>query len=118
MNKSPKKPPNASSGAKEMAPKIMTKPLPVILDELENYIHRVEEAVKLAQAAAKDSRAAADQARESGEKAAEAARKAAETLPKALVKKVIGSWEFIVILIVIILAAIISAVAISGLYQL
>ena len=59
-------------------PKIMTKPLPEILDELENYIMRVEEAVKQAQAAAKESREAAAQARISGEKAAEAAKKAAE----------------------------------------
>jgi hypothetical protein len=58
--------------------KIMTEPLPMILDELESYIRRVEEAVKQAQTAAKDSRAAADQAKVSGEKAAEAARKAAE----------------------------------------
>jgi colicin import membrane protein len=78
MNKNPKKPNDASSGVEEPQPKIMTKPLPMILDELENYIHRVEEAVKLAQSAAKDSRSAASQAKESGERAAEAARKAAE----------------------------------------
>ena len=59
-------------------PKIMTVPLPEILDELENYIRRVEEAVKQAQAAAKESRQAAAQAKESGEKAAEAAKKAAD----------------------------------------
>ena len=58
--------------------KIMTLPLPQILDELENYIRRVDEAVKQAQTAAKESREAADQAKVSGEKAAEAARKAAE----------------------------------------
>ncbi|MBI2979628.1 MAG: hypothetical protein HYY41_02210 [Chloroflexi bacterium] len=40
-------------------PKIMTKPLPEILDELENYIKRVEEAVRQAQAAARESREAA-----------------------------------------------------------
>ena len=60
-------------------PKIMTKPLPQILDELEDYTKRVEEAVRLAHAPAKESRDAAAQAKESGEKAAEAARKAAET---------------------------------------
>ena len=58
--------------------KIMTLPLPQILDELESYIKRVEEAVKQAQTAAKESREAATQAKVSGEKAAEAARKAAE----------------------------------------
>jgi hypothetical protein len=59
--------------------KIMTLPLPQILDELESYIRRVDEAVKQAQTAAKESRDAAGQAKVSGEKAAEAARKAAET---------------------------------------
>ncbi len=62
----------------KIQPKIMTKPLPEILDELEEYIRRVEEAVKQAQAAAKESREAAAQAKLSGEKAAEAAQKAAE----------------------------------------
>jgi F0F1-type ATP synthase membrane subunit b/b' len=59
-------------------PKIMTKPLPEILDELEDYIRRVEEAVRQAQGAARDSREAAAQAKLAGEKAAEAAKKAAE----------------------------------------
>lgn len=59
-------------------PKIMTMPLPDILEELENYIRRVEEAVKVAQNAARESREAAAQARESGEQAADAAKKAAE----------------------------------------
>jgi uncharacterized coiled-coil DUF342 family protein len=80
MNKDPKKSAGASeaTGKEASQPKIMTKPLPEILDELENYIKRVEEAVRLAQAAAKDSRAAADMAKEAGEKAAEAAKKAAD----------------------------------------
>ena len=63
----------------EKQPKIMTKPLPQILDELEDYIRRVEEAVKQAQAAAKESREAAAQARVHGEKAAESDKKAADT---------------------------------------
>ncbi len=62
----------------EIRPKIMTKPLPQILDELEDYIGRVEEAVRQARAAAGESREAAAQAKLAGEKAAEAARKAAE----------------------------------------
>jgi flagellar biosynthesis/type III secretory pathway protein FliH len=78
MNKNLKKPAGPPADANEIQPKIMTKPLPMILDELEDYIRRVEEAVKIAQAAARDSREAAAQAKESGEKAAEAAKKAAE----------------------------------------
>jgi len=50
--------------------KIMTKPLPQILDELEDNI-------KLATAAAKDARKSADEARRAGEKAASDATKAA-----------------------------------------
>ena len=56
--------------------KIMTKPLPEILDEL-------EDSIKLADEAAKDAREAADEARQAGEKAAsEAARVASEAIAK------------------------------------
>ena len=48
------------------APKIMTKPLPQILDDLEGYIARLEEAVGQAQAAAKDSKETAAQAKTAG----------------------------------------------------
>ncbi|MFC1861111.1 hypothetical protein ACFLYL_02370 [Chloroflexota bacterium] len=81
MNRTPKKEPDSSQDMTHVEtsqPKIMTMPLPEILEELENYIRRVEEAVKHAQAAAKESRQAAAEAKESGEKAAEAAKKAAE----------------------------------------
>lgn len=64
--------------AETQLPQIMTKPLPVILDELESYIRSVEEAVGVAQDAAKESKGAAAQARESGEKAADSAKKAAD----------------------------------------
>jgi colicin import membrane protein len=78
MNKIPKKDTEGAQEPEKIQPKIMTKPLPMILDELEDYIKRVEEAVKQAQAAARDSREAAAQAKLSGEKAAEAAKKAAD----------------------------------------
>jgi uncharacterized phage infection (PIP) family protein YhgE len=78
MIKNPRKPTDESVEMEDKLPKIMTQPLPVILDELENYIKRVEEAVKQAQAAARESREAAAQAKLSGEKAAEAAKKAAD----------------------------------------
>ena len=67
-----------SERSRAIQPKIMTLPLPQILDELEGYIRRVEEAVKQAQDAARESREAAMQAQVSGEKAAEAARNAAD----------------------------------------
>ena len=54
--------------------KIMTKPLPLILDEIEDSIGAANEA-------AKDARQAAEEARKAGEKAAgEAARVAAEAI--------------------------------------
>jgi hypothetical protein len=61
--------------AKEVtAPKIMTEPLPRILDE-------IEDSIMAANAAAKDARQAAEEARKAGEKAAsEAARVAAEAI--------------------------------------
>jgi len=56
--------------------KIMTKPLPQILDEL-------EDSIKLADDAAKNARQAAEEARKAGEKAAsEAARVANEAIAK------------------------------------
>jgi len=81
MNRTPKNKPEGSPEegiAVDKLPKIMTKPLPEILDELESYIRRVEEAVKAAQSAARESKEAAAQAKISGEKAAEAAKKAAD----------------------------------------
>lgn len=55
---------------------IMTKPLPQILDE-------IEDSLKLADEAAKNAREAAEEARKAGERAAtEAAKVAAETIAK------------------------------------
>jgi Cdc6-like AAA superfamily ATPase len=55
----------------EKQPKIMTKPLPAILDEL-------DDSIRLANEATKDARQAAEEARRAGEKAANEARRAAE----------------------------------------
>ncbi len=56
--------------------KIMTQPLPQILDE-------IEDSIKLADEAAKDARKAAEEARRAGEKAAnEAARVAGEAIAR------------------------------------
>ena len=56
--------------------KIMTKPLPEILDE-------IEDSIKLANEAASNARQAAEEARKAGEKAAnEAARVAAERIAR------------------------------------
>ena len=58
------------------AKKIMTQPLPQILDEIENSI-------RLADEAAKNAREAAEEARKAGEKAAkEAERVASESIAK------------------------------------
>ena len=58
------------------APKILTKPLPQILDE-------IEESIKLADEAVKNAREAAEEARQAGEKATtEAARAAADAIIK------------------------------------
>lgn len=61
---------------REERPKIMTQPLPQILDE-------IEASIQAADSAAKDARAAAEEARRAGEKAAgEAGRVAAEAISR------------------------------------
>lgn len=66
-----------SKAVKEAQPKkIMTQPLPQILDEIEDSIRKADEA-------AKNAREAAEEARRAGEKAAgEAARVAAEAISR------------------------------------
>ena len=60
--------------SEKRAPKIMTEPLPRILEEIEDSISAADDA-------AKDARKAAEEARKAGEKAAnEAARVAAEAI--------------------------------------
>lgn len=73
----------------EKIPKIMSKPLPQILDELEEYIAQVADAVKASQVAADESKQSALDAKAAGEEAAMAARKAAE----AAVSKVSSAME-------------------------
>jgi len=69
-------PETEGEGLKEQRPKIMTQPLPRILDEIEDSIRAANEA-------AKNARDAAEEARRAGEKAAgEAARVAAEAIGK------------------------------------
>jgi len=58
-------------------PKILSMPLPAILDELEKYIQQVEEAVKASRQAAALSAQKADEAKLSGKLAGEAAQKSA-----------------------------------------
>jgi hypothetical protein len=95
-------------------PKIMSKPLPQILDELEEYIHLVEEAVRQARAAAGESKEAAAQAKAAGERAAaEAATKAEAAIPRSLVRKILTSWEFILTIVVVLLASLFASIAIS-----
>jgi len=68
-------------------PKIMSMPLPMILDELEKYIQQVAEAVKASREAAALSAEKADEAKLSGKQAGEAARKAAEAAVAQVEKK-------------------------------
>ena len=77
-DKTKKKPPQAEQAVyeEEQPKKIMTQPLPQILDEIENSIQSADEA-------AKNAREAAEEARKAGEKAAnEASRVAAEAIAK------------------------------------
>ena len=72
-------------------PKIMTKPLPQILDEIEDSIRSANEA-------AKDARDAAEEARRAGEKAAgEATRAAAQAIARVedIAKKALELAELV-----------------------
>ena len=68
-------------------PKIMSMPLPMILDELEKYIQLVEEHVRASKEAAALSAQKADEAKLSGQLAGDAARKAAEAAVAKVEKK-------------------------------
>ena len=74
--------------------KIMVKPLPEILDELEGGINRLETAIKASEKATKEAKAAAIEAREAGVKAAGEAGRVAEqaiaNLEKRLDKTIAG----------------------------
>ena len=111
----------------EVGAKVLTKPLPIILDELEGHIkaakeaaQRANESASLAQKAATDSIAASKEAYEAGERAAAAAReeaalalaKAEEAMVKAVVKR-LARWDWIATLIVINLAIVFGAVMLA-----
>jgi len=80
------------------APKILTKPLPQILDEMEDIIKTASEAARKAEEAAA--------------KAEEALSKAEKALVAAAAKASL-SWQMITIIIVVVLGSIFAAVAIS-----
>jgi len=111
----------------ETGAKVLTKPLPKVLDELEVNIkaakeaaQRANESARLAQQAAADSITASKEAREAGERATEVARKEAEkalakaeeALVKAVVKR-LSRWDWIATLIVINLAIVFGAVMLA-----
>ena len=111
----------------EAGSKVLTKPLPKVLDELEMHIkaaqeaaNRANESAMLARQAAMESVSASKDAREAGEKATEmASKEASEALAKAeeaLVKAVVRRltrWEWITTLIVINLAIVFGAVMLA-----
>ena len=113
--------------SEEVGSKVLTKPLPRILDELEMHIKAAEraansasESARLARVAASDSIAASKDAKIAGEMAAEKARKAAEealakaeeALVKAVVKR-LTNWEWITTLVIINLAIVFGAVMLA-----
>ena len=114
--------PDEESGAK-----VLVKPLPEILDELEGHIKSAQAAAdkasnsaELAEQAAQSAITAAEESRLAGERIAEEARleaqealsKAEEALVKAVIKR-LARWDWIATLIVINLAVIFCAVLIA-----
>lgn len=111
----------------EAGAKVLVKPLPQILNELEGHIkaseaaaRRANESAGLAEQAAASAIAAAEESRLVGERIAEEARleaqealaKAEEALVKAVIKR-LSRWDWIATLIVINLAIIFCAVLIA-----
>ncbi|MFC1875546.1 hypothetical protein ACFLY3_05320 [Chloroflexota bacterium] len=111
----------------EAGAKVLVKPLPQILNELEKHIKAAEAAVRranesagLAEQAASSAIAAAEESRLVGERIAEETRleaqealsKAEEALVKAVIKR-LSRWDWIATLIVINLAIIFCAVLIA-----
>ena len=113
--------------AEEAGAKVLVKPLPQILNELEGLIKAVDAAARrasdsagLAEEAAASAIAAAEESRLVGERIAEEARLEAQeslsTAEEALVKAVmkrLSRWDWIATLIVINLAIIFCAVLIA-----
>ena len=111
----------------EAGSKVLVKPLPQILNELEEQIkaadvavRRANESAGLAEQAAASAMAAAEESRLVGERIAEEARleaqealsKAEEALVKAVIKR-LSRWDWIATLIVINLAIIFCAVLLA-----
>ena len=111
----------------EAGAKVLVKPLPQILNELEGLIKTVDAAARrasdsagLAEEAAASAIAAAEESRLVGERIAEEARleaqealsKAEEALVKAVLRR-LSRWDWIATLIVINLAIIFCAVLIA-----
>ena len=113
--------------AEEAGAKVLVKPLPQILNELEGLIkaadtaaRRASDSAGLAEEAAASAIAAAEESRLVGERIAEEARleaqealsKAEEALVKAVIRR-LSRWDWIATLIVINLAIIFCAVLIA-----
>lgn len=81
--------------ADEKLPKIMEEPLPQILQELEKSINTAKEA-------ATDAR-----------KAAEEVKQASQVIPRELIRRIVTSKDFLIFMVILILATIMSAVSIS-----
>jgi len=109
--------------AEESGAKVLVKPLPKILDDLDEHIRaailasrEAQESARLAARAAADAIAAAKDSRDSGDRIAQEARKQAqealakaeEALVKAVIKR-LSHGEWIVTLIVINLALVFGA---------
>lgn len=108
----------------ESGAKVLVKPLPKILDDLDEHIRsaiiasrEAQESARMAACAAADAIAAAKDSKENGERVAQEAKieaeealaKAEEALVKAVIKKLSHS-EWIITAIVLILAVIFGAV--------
>ena len=114
------------SGKAEEAPQepsqIMDKPLPSILADMDENMRKaaqaaieaaVEEATTKIENVATKAREAANMAADAANRAEEAYNKASEALPTELIKRLLGSRQFLLLLLALFLSTIFAAAAIS-----
>ena len=114
--------PGQTKEAPKQPSKILDEPLPRILADMDENIRRtaqaairaaVEEATTKIEEVARQAKEAADLAAEAARRAEEAYAKASEALPAELIRRLLGSGQFLLILILLFLGTVFAAAALS-----
>ena len=117
----------SETGTKGRRPRILTEPLPQILDEIERSIRLADEAATNAREATQEARRAGEEALAKSEEAKKVAedaarlaseaeedyRKAIESLPADIAKRVIFSRQFLAAMLLVFVSGVFAAVSLS-----